>query len=213
MFRPEFGGRLAHGNRGGVITAQRFAVAAIIGTLTAFALTGCGPAPWEDPADTPAPTVTTPPPPVPNDLSGGATQRDLTAGAVSMAVDYWSTLAMELWTASALKPLSVSMTATVEPADGQKVYVQRASMIAVPATASGDLAPLPAQEDAARVSPGYLMLSPYSYSQTFQVGAVPEEATHLTLLLSYDILVQSTPTSDEYAKHTVTDTVTVALSP
>ncbi len=178
-----------------------------------IALTGCGPAPWEEPGTSPASTATVPPQPVPNDLSGGATQRDLTTGAVSVTIDYWSTLAMDRWTPSALKPLSVSMTATVEPSDGQKVYLQRAAMTAVPGTASGDLAPLPPQEDSSLVSPGYLVLSPYSYSQTFQVGAVPEEATHLTLLLSYDFLTQSTPTSSEYAKHTATDTLTVALSP
>lgn len=62
------------------------------------------------------------------------------------------------------------------------------------------------------MSPGYLVLDPYSYSQTFNVGPVPPEATFVTLQFSYDFLVQTTPTSSEYAKQTATDTITVALT-
>ena len=71
------------------------------------------------------------PTPVPNDLSGGATERELAAGAVSAQIDYWSTLSMDRWTAEALKPVNLSMTTTVTPDDGQKVYLQRAVMVAV----------------------------------------------------------------------------------
>ena len=185
---------------------------AIIGTA---ALAGCGPAPWETdaaPSASTTPTPTVVPTPVPNDLSSGSTQRALTAGAVTATVDYWSTLSMDKWTAAAIKPVSVSMTTTVVPDDGQKVYLQRATMIAVPSSPTGALPALDPQVDGATVSPGYLVLSPYSYSQTFNVGPVPEEATSVTLQFSYDFLVQTTPTSSEYAKQTATDTLTIALS-
>jgi hypothetical protein len=179
----------------------------------AAALTGCGPAPWDpNPTARPSGTSTAVPTPVPNDLSTGSTQRELLAGAVAATVDYWSTLSMDRWTPGAIKPVSLNMTTTVTPADGQKVYLQRATMIAVPSTAAETLAPLEPQVDAATVSPGYLVLSPYSYSQTFSVGPVPEEATSVTLQFTYDFLVQTTPTSSEYAKQTGTDTLTVALS-
>jgi len=185
----------------------------LISALAVTALAGCGPAPW-DPAGggTPTASSTAVPTPVPNDLSGGATQRTLTAGAVTATIDYWSTLAMDQWTADAVKPVSISLITTVQPDDGQKVYLQRASMTAVPSTPTGALEALPPQLDASTVSPGYLVLDPYSYSQTFNVGPVPAEATFVTLQFSYDFLVQTTPTSSEYAKQTATDTLTVALT-
>lgn len=192
--------------------ARRWSLSALALLLTA-GLVGCGPAPWDEAASTtPSPTTSTVPAPVPNDLSTGSTQRELVAGAVSAEVDYWSTLSMDRWTADAVKPVSISMTTTVTPSDGQKVYLQRAQMLAVPATATATLPALEPQVDAATVSPGYLVLSPYSYSQTFNVGPVPAEATHVTLQFTYDFLVQTTPTSTEFAKQTSTDTVTVALA-
>ncbi|MGX5772093.1 hypothetical protein ACWKWN_15180 [Microbacterium trichothecenolyticum] len=193
---------------------NRFAGVVTISLVGMAALAGCGPAPWEDAAggSTPTPTSTTIPTPVPNDLSGGATERELSAGAVTATIDYWSTLSMDQWTAEAIKPVSISLVTSVTPDDGQKVYLQRATMTAVPATPTGALDALAPQLDAATVSPGYLVLDPYSYSQTFNVGPVPAEATYVTLQFSYDFLVQTTPSSSEYAKQTATDTLTVALT-
>ncbi|MBW9110986.1 hypothetical protein [Microbacterium ureisolvens] len=193
---------------------NRFAGVVTVSLVGMAALAGCGPAPWEDAAGgtTPTPTSTTIPTPVPNDLSGGATERELSAGAVTATIDYWSTLSMDQWTAEAIKPVSISLVTTVTPDDGQKVYLQRATMTAVPATPTGALDALATQVDAATVSPGYLVLDPYSYSQTFNVGPVPAEATYVTLQFSYDFLVQTTPSSSEYAKQTATDTLTVALT-
>jgi hypothetical protein len=193
---------------------NRYAGVVTISLVGMVALAGCGPAPWEEGAggSTPTPTSTAVPTPVPNDLSGGATQRQLTAGAVAATIDYWSTLSMDKWTPAAIKPVSIALKTTVEPADGQKVYLQRATMTAVPSSADGPLDPLQPQVDAATVSPGYLVLDPYSYSQTFNVGPVPDEATSVTLQFSYDFLVQTTPTSSEYAKQTASDTITVALT-
>lgn len=194
-------------------TWSRVAGVVLIGVVGAVALAGCGPAPWDPAAGgTPTPTSTAVPTPVPNDLSGGATQRELTAGPVTATIDYWSTLSMDEWTAEAIKPVSISLMTVVQPADGQKVYLQRASMTAVPSSPIGALQALEPQVDASTVSPGYLVLDPYSYSQTFNVGPVPPEATSVTLQFTYDFLVQSTPTSSDYAKQTATDTLTVALT-
>lgn len=177
-------------------------------------LTACGPAPWAVDASEAEETEATAvvPAPVQNDLSSGSTQRELQAGAVAAVVDYWSTLSMDRWTASAVKPVSLSMLTTVTPDDGQKVYLQRATMLAVPASETETFGPLEAQIDASSVAPGYLVLSPYSYSQTFNVGPVPEKSTYVTLQFTYDFLVQTTPTSSEFAKQTATDTVTVAIA-
>lgn len=184
-----------------------------VGSLVAATLIGCAPAPWEaSPSASPSRTPTAVPTPVPNDLSSGSTERTLVAGAITATIDYWSTLNMDRWDAAAIKPISLSMTTLVEPNDGKKVFLQRATMTAIPSTPQGALPALEPQVDAATVNPGYLVLSPQSYSQTFNVGPVPEEATYVTLQFSYDFLMQSTPTSSEYAKQTATDTITVALS-
>ena len=192
----------------------RAVIAAGALALTLATTTGCGPAPWDEQRTPPAPSPTgsAVPAPVPNDLSSGSTQRELTAGAVTATIDYWSSLSMDRWTAAALKPLSLSMSTTVTPDDGQKVFLQRATMVAVPGNATTTFAALAGQSDQATVAPGYLVLSPYSYSQTFTVGEVPPETTVVTIQFTYDFLVQTTPTSSEYAKQTASDTLTVAIA-
>ncbi|BDV29752.1 hypothetical protein [Microbacterium terricola] len=192
--------------------ARTLALATAV-AVGAAALTGCGPAPWTNPAGSPTPSATeTVAPPVSNDLSGGSTERELTAGAVAASVNYWSELSMDRWTANAVKPISLSLVTTVTPDDGQKVYLQKATMVAVPANATETFDALPPQTDSATVNPGYLVLDPYSYSQTFNVGTVPAEATYVTVQFTYDFLVQTAPKSKEYAKQTATDTLTVAIA-
>lgn len=201
---------------------RRWATAAAM-TVTAVALVGCGPAPWNlpsgggetgsgEPAPSPSVSRSVVPPPVPNDLSSGSTERQVTAGAVTASLNYWSDLSMDRWSASALKPVSLSLVTTVSPDDGQRVYLQKATMIAVPGNAEGDLGPLEPSADQSATNPGYLVLSPYSYSQTFYVGEVPPDATFITLRFTYDFLVQTTPTSSEYAKQTASDSLTVAIA-
>lgn len=187
----------------------------------ALTLAACGPAPWDEPgASASAPASPTPsvspsapaPDPVPNDLSSGTTTRELTAGAVTASIDYWSTLSMDAWTAGALKPLSLSLTTTVTPSDGQQVYLQSATLTAVPGDGERTFDALEPQTDRAVTPPGYIVLDPYSYSQTFNIGAVPAAARFVTLQLQYEFLVQATPTSSEYAKQSGTDTLVVAIA-
>jgi hypothetical protein len=203
------------------LRSSRLAAASITAGVAIVVLTGCGPSPWA--LQSPTPTVTeaapsTSPeevaPPVPNDLSSGSTERRITAGSVTARIDYWSTLRMDLWTASALKPVSISMVTRVTPNDGQDVYLQKATMVAVPGNATESFPALSPQVDESTLTgtPGYLVRNPYSYSQTFNVGQVPAEATFVTLQFTYDYLVQTTPTSKQFAKQTATDTVTVAIA-
>lgn len=194
-------------------SAQRSRLVFVAFALAAFALVGCGPAPWSTaPSGAASPSGTVVPTPVPNDLSSGTTQREVIAGAVTATVDYWSTLSMDRWTPDAVKPVSLSMTTAVTPADGQKVYLQKATMLAVPSSATETFPALDPQVDSSTVSPGYLVLAPYSFSQTFNVGPVPAETTFVTLQFTYDFLVQTTPTSSDYAKQTATDTLTIAVA-
>ncbi|WP_405371697.1 MULTISPECIES: hypothetical protein [unclassified Microbacterium] len=188
--------------------------------IAAGLLAGCGPSPWSVANPSPTATATTREtpvvvaPPVENDLSGGATERQLTAGAVTATVNYWSDLRMDRWLPNAVKPVSLSMVTKVKPNDGQKVYLQKATMLAVPANATQTFDALAPQTDASSLTgtPGYLVLAPYSYSQTFNVGQVPAEATYVTVQFTFDYLVQTTPKSKEYAKQTATDTLTIAIA-
>lgn len=201
---------------GSMARRLRAITAAALAAACVTAMTGCGAPPWAQGAGEPsaasaAPTASVAPQPVPNDLSSGSTQRSLTAGAVTAQVDYWSTLSMDRWTPTELKPVNLSMVTSVTPDDGQKVYLQRATMTAVPGNSSESLSPLTPQVDQAD-APGYLVLSPYSYSQTFTVGEVPPDATFVTLRFTFEYLVQTTPTSDEFAKQTASDSLTVAIA-
>lgn len=201
--------------------------AALIALTGVLALTACGQPPWAvvvtpSPLDSPSaapstePTEIVPseaPQPVPNDLSSGATERQFDAGSITASLTYWSTLLMDKWTHDALKPVTLSLKTSVTPSSKLKVYLQSARMTAVPANATQTFPALAPQIDRATTEPGYLVSPPYSYSQTFNVGTVPAEATFVTLQFQYDFLIQTTPTSEEYQKQSGTDTLTVAIVP
>ncbi|MBA8816863.1 hypothetical protein FHX48_001956 [Microbacterium halimionae] len=196
-------------------SVRRGAAVVLASGLLVTALTACGPAPWNQASSaspTPTSTATAVPAPVENDLSSGSTEREVTAGAVAATINYWSTLSMDQWTATSLKPISLSMSTTVTPNDGQKVYLQRAVMVAVPGNATETFAALDPQIDESSVNPGYLVLDPYSYSQTFNMGEVPAGATFVTVQFTYDFLVQAAPDSTEFAKQTATDSLTIAIA-
>lgn len=182
-------------------------------------VTACGPPPWEVEASTrPTSTATrTAPPtitPVQNDLATGSTKRTMQAGAVVVEAIYdLPSLPMDKWTPGANKPIRLNVTSTVANDEGQAVYLSR---LVVTTGVNGPDGPLPAPApsvDQATVSPGYAMKAPYSYSQTYIIGAVDPAATSITLNFSYELLLQTTPTSNEYAKATASDILTIALVP
>ncbi|PWC04896.1 hypothetical protein [Agromyces badenianii] len=180
----------------------------------ALLLAGCSAPPWIGmPKSTAMPATTAPATPVQNDLAAGAATRTIEVGAITLTVDYWSTLSMDEWTAAANKPLSFAVHATVTPADGQKIYLSRVTATPVVANASGALPSFEPLVDQASVAPGYLVLDPYSFSQTFIVPPVDAEADRLELTMKYELLQQSTPTSNDFAKQTAVDSLTIAIAP
>ncbi len=196
--------------------AAALAVAGLLGIV----LTACGTPPWEQPQfshdasaqrssapPTPTPTVTA----VHNDLATGATQRQLQAGAIGVTVNYWADH-LDQWTPQASKPLHFSLTTTLDGGSTQHVYLSRVTLTLAVSGPKGTLpAPSPLA-DQSTVSPGYLVSSPYSYSQTFVVPALDAAATSMQVTLEYELLLQTTPTSSDYAKQTATDTLTIALA-
>ncbi|MGV8880766.1 MAG: hypothetical protein ACOH19_01300 [Rhodoglobus sp.] len=193
--------------------------AALTALFIGLALSGCGVPPWEVPGamDNGAPSPSLSPTrsieTIVNELATGSTQHDLTAGDISLTVDYFSTLSMDQWTASANKPLSLSFSAALGTDDGQKVYLSEVSMVAAVTGPDGPLPAPTAIVDRATINPGYLVKAPYSYSQTFILPELDPEASSVTLTLKYELLLQTTPTSAEFAKQTAADSLTIAIAP
>ena len=147
-----------------------------------------------------------------NDLATGSVQRSLTAGAIALGIDYYSTLTMDKWTADANKPLTFNLKGTLLSDAGQQIYLSRVTLVLGVNGPDGALPAPAAIGDLATVSPGYSIKDPYTYNQTFILPAVDQAATSLTLSFTYELLLQTTPTSTEYAKQTATDTLTIALA-
>lgn len=179
-----------------------------------LALGGCGAAPFlAEPSATPTPTSSGEITSVENDLASGSVERQLSAGNIGIAVNYWSDLPMDQWTAGANKPLNLSLSATLAGDEGQRVYLSQVSVVAAVSGPDGDLTPPAPLADRASVSPGYQVKSPYSYSQSFVLPALDSAATSISLAITYELLLQTTPTSAEYAKQTATDLLTIAIAP
>lgn len=201
--------------------------AALTGLLV-LGLAGCGTAPWDatDDASTASasPTATTTssatPEPAPtetitviqNDLASGNAKRTLTAGAATLEATYWSTLSMDKWLAGSSKPLSVALTGSLVPDDGQGLYLSRVSVAIDVIGPDGALEGPPPAVDETTVEPGYTINAPYTYNQTFVVPAIDPAAVSVTFTITYELLIQTTPKSTEYAKQTAVDTLTVAIA-
>ena len=198
----------------------RLAAAVAFSVASAALLSSCGTAPWQVAASssaTPTPIVTTAPAtitPIVNDLATGTAQRILKAGDITLTINYFSTLSMDKWTAAASKPISFTMSASLGTDDGQRVYLSRVTLNPSVADKDGTALTAPAPlSDQATVSPGYFIKDPYSYSETFVLPALDPLAAEVTMNITYELLLQTTPTSTDYSKQTASDTLTVAIAP
>jgi hypothetical protein len=198
------------------LTTRRARTAVLGGILAVSSvfLAGCGAAPFADSqSSTPTPTAPAEIVSITNDLATGSAQRQLTAGDIALTVNYWSDLSMDRWNPGASKPLSLSLTAALGTDQGQSVYLSKVTVVASVTGPTGTLAAPAPIEDASTIPLGYLVKAPYSYSQSYVLPAVDEAATEIVLNIKYELLLQTTPTSAEYAKQTASDTLTIALTP
>ena len=222
-----------------LIRNQRLGLAAAL--TAALLLSACGTPPWEveedgstgasessdatgsssaapsaTPSDgagasatpSPAPTLVQ----IVNDLASGSAQRTLTAGAASLTATYWSDLDMGSWTPDASKPVSLSLVATL---DGDApIYLSRLHVVSIVRDETGTLVTeLPQIADDARVTPGYAIGDPFSYSTTILVSPLDESARSVELTFSYEVLIATDAKGDAFAKQTAVDTLTVAITP
>lgn len=204
------------------IKARSVTGLAVLAVAVSVALSGCGAAPWSTaatdtaatPTSTPTSVPTTPAPVVTivNELAGGTTDHTVKAGNITLAINYYSELNMAEWTYGANKPVSMSFTASFKGPKKQKVYLSEVSMSTEVSGPDGSLPAPAAVSDKSTLKPGYLVKKPYTYSQTFILPAVDPTATSVKLTLTYELLLQTTPTSNTYAKQTATDTLLVAIA-
>ena len=210
---------MASPRRPGPRKLSRSAAAGLIAVAALAGLSACGTAPWDQPGfnttsatptsrPTPTQTIT----PVVNELATGSAKHTLQAGDISLAIDYYSTLSMDQWTAEANKPISFSMTGTLGTDQGQSFYLSRVTVTPAVSGPDGSLPAPPAVTDQSSVAPGYYIKDPYSYSQTFIIPALDPDATSITLSFTYEILLQTAPGSGDYAKQTAADQLTIAVA-
>lgn len=199
----------------------------------ALMLTACSQPPWQQDATTALPataasaastpktstpkatastTATTSTPTVHNDLATGSVERKLSAGGVQLTVHYWSSLPMDRWTASATKPLSVSVTAKFADGSKQNIYLNSLAVSTDVTGAKGQLQGPAVITDQASVAPGYEVKAPGSYGNVIDISAVDATATSLTLNLNYQVLAQAAPKSKTFLKQAAGDTVVIALA-
>ena len=147
-----------------------------------------------------------------NDLATGAARSTVTAGAITLTVNYWSTLDMGEWTPLAAKPLTMSLTAKLASGSTQDVYLTQVTVTPT-VTAAGEAVAAPEPlVDTASVEPGYQIDKPNSYQQVFVLPAVDATATSLALTITYEMLLPTTPTSKTYSRQTASDSLTISLA-
>jgi hypothetical protein len=195
-------------------TRSRFAALSVAAGLV-LTLSACGQAPWSalsTDGATATPTAKATIAAITNDLATGSAQHVVTAGDVNLTVDYSSTLNMGEWTAGANKPISFTVSGALGTDDGQAVYLSKVSVIPGVSGPSGALdAPAPLIDESDQPN-GYFMKAPYSYGQTFVLPAIDPAATSITLSFTYELLLQTTPTSSTYAKQTASDQLVIAIA-
>ena len=205
-----------------VRSRQRLALLA--SAVTGLVMTGCGTPPWQQASETtPTPvltsTVSASPTPTPsatvkakNDLAKGSAKRQLGAGGVTLAVNYWSTLSMSQWSPTATKPLSLSLNGRFTDGSTQDIFLNNVTVAIDVHGPEGQLEGPENLTDIAPVVPGYLITAPSAYVKVFNLPGLDPKAESITLNLTYELLVQRAPKSKVYLKQSAGDTLVIALT-
>lgn len=164
--------------------------------------------PKSDDSEAPTPTA------VRNDLARLPLKRALNAGPVTVNAEYTTRLALQNWKAQIGKPLQVSATAANRRKSGQKIYVTKVGMTVTAYDEAGQLDVPQSLTDTPSIGPGYFVTFPNTYNQTFVIPAVDSGATHITIDISYELVleVDRTKLGRDFAKQVATDTIAVPLA-
>lgn len=152
--------------------------------------------------------------PTKNDLRKLPRRRSLETGPITVEAEYDTTLALEDWRAEAKKPLRITLTALNDDKRKQRIYLTRVTVAATSYDESGPLDVPQSTVDAASVQPGYIVTSPNTYSQNFDIPASSKEAVRISIDLTYEFLleVNQGDRGRDLAKQVATDRLSVPIA-
>jgi len=147
-----------------------------------------------------------------NDLERGRLARSLTAGNVSVNVQYSLRNPVQRWSAGVAQPLTVSVTTGLGQAQiNRKIYLSRVTVYLDVSDKLGHLDSPESLVDKADISPGFLVTRPSSYTQVFVLPPLPAEATRLTIDFSFELLVlQPDSNPRDFSQEVATDTLVIS---
>ena len=134
----------------------------------------------------------------------------ISTGGRVIRVKYSTTPAVADWTVDGPKSVRVALTVVKSPRR-QKVYLTKATVGFRSDDYPGDLPGASPVVDAAWITPGYLVASPYSYGQAFAVPSLEPRLSSLRLDFKYELVTLVDGKAKDYTKQAVSDSVSLEL--
>ena len=127
---------------------------------------------------------------------------------------YSTRLAIKDWQPGVPKPVRVTLTAVNGNNRSQNIYLLKATADVTAYGENGFVERSQPVIDAALITPGFLVKSPNTYNQIFNLPAVDDSAARLTIDFTYELVAQVGKGRDpgDYSKQVATDTIVVPLT-
>ena len=137
------------------------------------------------------------------DLSNGSLTRSLDAGSRKLVINYWTDQDPAQWTAT--RSTVISLAAHIE--NGDKNHAVLVSDFKATLDDGSGVTTLADDKGAFTLTP------PYAYSSAIVVRTPHPGATSATLILEYDLIIQTAPNTMAYFRQTVIDTLHINFAP
>ena len=134
---------------------------------------------------------------------------------MTVDVTYRTNLPLNEWLAGTTKPLFASLTASNRNKRNQKIYLTRVTMNVTAYDESGQLDVPQTIVDSANLQPGFIVTSPNTYNQNFDIPAVDRAAVRIRVDLTYELLLEVSRDDDgvrDLAKQVATDSLSVPIA-
>lgn len=155
------------------------------------------------------------PEPIKNDLAKLPLRRSLSAGSLTVNVEYNTQLPVAVWRAAVNKPLHVTLTAVNKKKQGQKIYLSKVTVNVTTYDASGVVDGPRTLSDSTNINPGFIVTFPETYNQSFSLPAVDDSGNQLVIDFTYELVLQASKDKDgrNFSKQVATDTIVVPIAP
>lgn len=169
-----------------------------VSAAPAASVTGASPAVSSSPSATTRRT--------PGALDAGSVTHKLTAGAYTLVIDYWTTQSAETWTSST--PATVQLSAHIE---GQAASTRRPKIevtrFAAMLNNGSSLTALTSDDGEFVITP------PFSYGSALLLPGTGPATSGADVIVQFNLLIETTPTSGQYFRQTVIDTLHLSFVP